>query len=87
MEVRDGPTLSSPISPIACVSPGVSDICMSSSSSVVSDESDGDAGLLSALLGSPSLRLPHNLNTQFFIKLKDPRHSRAFWVNRALKQS
>ena len=25
--------------------------------------------------------------TQFFIKLKDPRHSRAFWVNRALKQS
>ena len=27
------------------------------------------------------------LNTQFFIKLKDPRHSRAFWVNRALKQS
>ena len=26
-------------------------------------------------------------HTQFFIKLKDPRHSRAFWVNRALKQS
>ena len=57
VDVRDGPTLSSPISPIACVSTGVSDICMSSSSSVVSDGSDGDAGLLSALLGPPSFRL------------------------------
>ena len=55
MDVRDGPTLSSPISPIACVSPGVSAICMTSSSSVVSD---GDAGLLAALLGPPSFRLP-----------------------------
>ena len=44
-DVRDGPTLSSPNSPIACVSPGVSDICMSSSFSVVFDEFDGDAGL------------------------------------------
>ena len=57
IDVRDGPTLTSPISPIACVSPGVSDICMSSSCSVVSDESDGDAGLLSALLGPPSFLL------------------------------
>ena len=59
VDVRDGLTLSSPISPIACVSPGVSDICKSSSSSVVSDgdAGDGDAGLLSALLGPPSFRL------------------------------
>ena len=49
VDVRDGPTLS------PGVSPGVSD--MSSSSSVVSDESDGDAWLLSALPGPPSFRL------------------------------
>ena len=57
VDVRDGPTLQSPIIPIACVSPGVSDICMSSPSSVVSDGSDGDVGLLSALLGPHSFRL------------------------------
>ena len=57
IDVQDQLTLSSPISPIACVSPGVLDTCISSSSSVLSDESDGDAGLLSALQGPPSFRL------------------------------
>ena len=57
VDARDVPTLSSPFSPIACVSPGVSEICMSSSSSVVSDGSDRDARLLTALLGPPSFRL------------------------------
>ena len=42
------------LSPIALVTSEASVECMSSSSSVASDDSDGDTGLLSALLGPPS---------------------------------
>ena len=50
---RDAPPILSPISPIACASPHVSEICRSLASPMLSDASDRDAGLLAELL-SPS---------------------------------
>ena len=51
----DTSPVSSPFSPIACASADVSEICISSSSPMLSDASDGDAGLLVELLSPPSL--------------------------------
>ena len=52
----DTPPVSSPFSPIACTVPGVSELCMSSSSPMLSDASDGDTGLRAGLPSPPSLR-------------------------------
>ena len=50
------------LSPINRVPSGASVECLSSSSTVASDDSDGDAGLLSALLGPPSFGLAQHIS-------------------------
>ena len=59
-DAQDVPSLSLSLSLIDCVPPGALGECMCSSSSVASDNSDGDTGLLSALLGPPSFGLAHH---------------------------
>ena len=57
-DAQDVLRLSLSLSPIDRVPSGASVECMSSSSSVASDDSDGDAGLLSALLVRGCARCP-----------------------------